>query len=161
MQPIVDSAAVSEDRLLRRLNKVVNELELDRRDFVIFGSGPLLAHGLRRSIRDVDVVARGAAWHRVSRCGFPAVGAISGAPMALFWGGRIQFSPEWISKEWDTDDLIERAEMIQDLPFAQLADVLSYKQTLDRLKDRPDIEVLLDLLRPPDRTHGLIPSPAS
>ena len=154
MHEAARSAALSEDRLIRRLIKLVTELDLDRRDFVIFGSGPLLAHGLRRCIRDLDVVARGTVWRRVSQHGFPAAGTINGAPMALFWGGMIQFSPGWISGDWDTDDLIDRAEIIQGLPFAQLTDVLAYKQKLDRPKDRSDIEELLDLLRQPRRTHG-------
>ena len=81
--------------------------------------------------------------------------------MALFSGGRIQFSPEWISQDWDTDDLIDRAEIIQGLPFAQLTDVLAYKQKLNRPKDRPDINALLGLLRQPSRTHGLTPSDTS
>jgi len=153
--------ALSENGLIRRLVKLVTELDLDSRDFVIFGSGPLLAHGLRRRIRDLDVVARGTAWRRVSQHGFPAAGAINGAPMALFWGGLIQFSPGWISEDWDTDDLIDRAEIIQGLPFAQLTDVLVYKQKLDRPKDRADIEALLDLLSQPRRTHGLTPTHAA
>src|SRR6266404_3831516 len=152
MHEAARSAALSENRLIRRLLKLVTELDLDRRDFVIFGSGPLLAHGLRRSIRDLDIVARGTAWHRASRHGFPAAGTINDAPMALFWGGLIQFSTGWISEDWDTDDLIDRAEIIQGLPFAQLTDVLAYKQVLRRPKDDPDIEALLDLLRQPGRT---------
>jgi hypothetical protein len=141
------SAALSEDRLIRRLVKLATELDLDRRDFVIFGSGPLLAHGLRRRIRDLDVVARGTTWRRVCQYGIPGVGEINGAPMALFCGGLIQFSQGWISEDWDADDLIDRAEIIQGLPFAQLTDVLAYKQKLRRPKDLPDIEGLLDLLR--------------
>ena|ERR1700733_2579725 len=160
MHETASSSALSEDRLIRRLIKLVTELDLDPHDFVIFGSGPLLAHGLRRSMRDLDVVARGAAWHRVSESGFPATGALSGAPMALFWGNRIQFSPGWISEDWDTDDLINRAEIIQGLPFAQLTDVLAYKQELYRPKDRPDIDALLGLLRPPSPTRGLASSDA-
>jgi hypothetical protein len=155
--------ALSEDRLIRRLITLVTELDLDRSEFVIFGSGPLLAHGLRQQVRDLDVVARGKAWHRVSERGIRDTGDISGAPTALFWGGLIQFSPEWISKDWDTDDLINRAELIQidgadliqELPFAQMTDVLAYKQKLDRPKDRPDIDALHDLLRQPSRTQGL------
>jgi hypothetical protein len=163
MRETMPAAALSEDRLIRRLIKLVTELDLDPSDFVIFGSGPLLAHGLRQSVRDLDVVARGKAWRRVSERGIRDAGAISGAPMGLFWGGLIQFSPEWISQDWDTDDLITRSEVIQiggtepirELPFAQLTDVLAYKQKLDRPKDRPDIDALLDLLRKPSRTHGL------
>ncbi len=147
MRRPVPLPVLSADRLIRRLALLVTELDLDRRDFVIFGSGPLLAHGLRSGIRDLDVVARGPAWRRVRACGRPGTGSISGAPMALFWNGLIQFSQEWISDDWDPDDLIGRAERIQGWPFAPLADVLAYKQMLLRPKDRPDIAAL-SFLRP-------------
>lgn len=154
------SAALSENRLIRSLVTLVTELDLDRRDFVIFGSGPLLAHGLRQRIRDLDVVARGPVWRRVRQDGIPAVGEINGAPLALFCGGQIQFSQGWISEDWNADDLIDRAEIIQGLPFARLTDVLAYKQKLRRPKDLPDIEGLLDLLRrQAEPTGSLDPTP--
>ena len=146
MHETARSASLSGDRLILRLVKLVTQLGLDSHDFAIFGSGPLLAHGVRRHIRDLDIVARGAAWHRVSRHGLPAAGSINGAPMAVFWGGLIQFSSGWISEDWDAADLIARAEIIDGLPFAQLTDVLRYKQILNRDKDRPDIQALVQLL---------------
>lgn len=149
MREAARPATLSQDELIRHLVKLVTELDLDRHDFVIFGSGPLLAHGLRQRIRDLDVVARGTVWHRVCQHGVPAVGDINGAPLALFCDGRIQFSRGWISEAWDADDLIDRAEIIQGLPFAQLTDVLAYKDALRRPKDLPDIEALLDLLHGP------------
>jgi hypothetical protein len=128
---------------------LVNRLYLDRHDFVIFGSGPLLAHGLRSDIHDLDIVARGPAWRHVSRYGCPGTGSVNGAPMAVFWNGLIQFSQEWISAEWDADDLIDRAETIQGWPFAGLADVLAYKQRLLRPKDHPDIALLRQAMLQP------------
>ena len=146
--------ALSETRLIRRLAVLVTELDLDPRDFVIFGSGPLLAHGLRHDIHDLDIVARGPAWRHVSRYGCPGTGSVNGAPMAVFWNGLIQFSPGWISADWDADDLIDRAQTIQGWPFAGLADVLAYKQVLLRPKDHPDIAALRRTL------HGAPPQPA-
>jgi hypothetical protein len=143
MHEAARSVALRENRLIQRLVKLVTELDLDPRDFVIFGSGPLLANGLRQSIHDLDVVARGASWRRAVEHGLPAVGTVNGAPLALFWGGLIQFSSGWISDGWDTDHLIGRARIIQGLPFAQLTDVLAYKLVLRRPKDHPDIEALL------------------
>jgi len=134
--------ALSETRLIRRLAMLVSELDLDVRDFVIFGSGPLLAHGLRYGIHDLDVVARGPAWQRVLEHGCPGTGSVNGAPMALFWNGLIQFSQGWISADWDTDDLIDRAERVQGWPFASLTAVLAYKRILLRPKDYPDIAAL-------------------
>jgi hypothetical protein len=155
-----DGAALSEDRLIRRLGKLVTELGLDQRDFVIFGSGPLLAHGLRRRIRDLDVVARGTAWQRVSEHGDPGTGSVNGAPLAQFEDGLIQFSQGWVSDDYDADDLIDRAEIIQGLPFAQLTDVLAYKRTLCRTKDAQDIRALLHALRQPAQTPEGETSPA-
>jgi hypothetical protein len=158
MREVVRSPALSEDRLVRRLVMLVTELDLDRRDFVIFGSGPLLAHGLRHCIHDLDIVARGTVWQRVSQHGCLGAGSINGAPLALFWDGLIQFSQGWVSDSWDADDLIDRAEIIQGLPFAQLADVLAYKQMLLRPKDHLDIAALHHALRQPGptpSTHSL------
>ena len=143
MNEVSCAVPLLENELIRRLVKIANELDLDRQEFVIFGSGPLLAHGMRRRIRDLDVVARGESWRRVSRFGAPAIGALNGAPTALFWGGRIQFSGGWISDDWKADILIDRADIIDGLRFARLADVLRYKQTLNRPKDRSDIDALL------------------
>jgi hypothetical protein len=140
---------LSEHRLIRRLAMLVSELDLNVRDFVIFGSGPMLAHGLRHGIHDLDVVARGPAWQRVLEHGCPGTGSVNGAPMALFWNGLIQFSQGWISADWDTDDLIDRAETIQGWPFAGLADVLAYKEVLLRPKDHPHIEALRQAMHQP------------
>ena len=134
--------ALSENRLIRRLAMLVSELDLDVRDLVIFGSGPLLAHGLRYGIHDLDVVARGPAWRRVWEHGCRGTGGFNGAPMVTFWNGLIQFSQGWISADWDADDLIDRAETIQGWPFARLTDVLAYKRILLRPKDYPDIAAL-------------------
>lgn len=150
--------ALSETRLIRRLAMLVTELDLDPRDFVIFGSGPMLAHGLRHDIHDLDIVARGPAWRRVAEHGCPGTGSINGAPMALFWDGLIQFSRGWISADWDSDDLIDRAETIQGWPFARLTDVLAYKQVLLRPKDYPDIAVLYETLH--QTQHREMPTPA-
>jgi hypothetical protein len=143
--------ALSENRLIRRLAMLVSELDLDVRDFVIFGSGPLLAHGLRSGTRDLDVVARGPAWQRLREHGCPGTGSVNGAPMALFWNGLIQFSQGWISADWDADDLIDRAQTIQGWPFAPLADVLAYKEILLRPKDYPDIAALYQAVPRPAR----------
>ncbi len=80
MHEAARSAALSEDRLIRRLIKLVTELDLDRRDFVIFGSGPLLAHGLRRCIRDLDVVARGTTLWHAGPCGAASPSTASQQP---------------------------------------------------------------------------------
>ena len=135
--------------LIGRLLALSSALGLDAGDFVVFGSAPLLAYGIRRSIRDIDVVARGRTWETVVHLGEPSEGTVSGDPVYLFDEGLIQFSDRWISPAWDTDELIDRAEDIDGLRFARLSDVLRYKQELMRPKDLADIHAIADVL-----THG-------
>jgi hypothetical protein len=132
-------SSVLDNRFIVRLM----EFGLDCNDFVLFGSAPLLAHGLREHIRDLDVVTRGHTWRHLSAHGIPGIGAISGDPVTHFWGGRIQFSQGWISPAWDPDELIDSAEVIEGLRFARLTDVLTYKQALRRPKDIIDIQQIL------------------
>jgi hypothetical protein len=112
---------------------------LDPHHFVIFGSGPLLAHNIRTDIGDLDIVARQSAWERARGLGEKAVGPLNGAAMVRFWGGLIEVSQGWTSPEWNANDLIESADSFGGLRFARLEHVLSYKKSLRRAKDVADI----------------------
>jgi len=142
----VKRSSVLDNRFIARLI----EFGLDCDDFVLFGSAPLLAYGLREDIRDLDVVTRGRTWRHVSARGISDVGAVSGDTVTHFWGGRIQFSQGWISPAWDPDELIDSAEVIEGLRFARLTDVLAYKQVLRRPKDIVDIRRILTMVKTVD-----------
>lgn len=139
MHEITAIVRVLDHPLIRRLIA----LDLERKDFVIFGSAPLLVYGIRRNIGDLDIVARGAAWRKAAELGVHATAASTGAPMIHFWGGRIEIFQEWLSKDWDSDELIDQANVVGGLRFARMADVLAYKRTLMRPKDRIDIYKLM------------------
>jgi hypothetical protein len=142
----IKRSSILDNRFIARLI----EFGLDCDDFVLFGSAPLLAHGLRDDIRDLDVVTRGQTWRHVSARGIPGAGAVSGDPVTHFWGGRIQFSQGWISPAWDPDELIDSAEVSEGLRFARLTDVLAYKQVLRRPKDIVDIRRILTVVETVD-----------
>ncbi|SNY15190.1 hypothetical protein [Paractinoplanes atraurantiacus] len=124
-----------------RLTRLL-KLELNPDHFVVFGSAPLLMHGLRDEVSDLDVVARGAAWERASTLAESLVTSSLGGMMASFDNGAIQVSTGWISPGWRPDDLIDGAEIIAGIRFARLDQVLEYKRQLRREKDLKDIEVL-------------------
>jgi len=100
-------------------------------------------------VRDLDVVARGAVWERVSADGIPSTGTRSGDRAWQFCEGRLQFFERWITRDWDTDELIDNAEIIDGLRFAPLVEVLRYKEKLLRPKDVADIRALRDHLGRP------------
>ncbi|MFI5557709.1 hypothetical protein ACIA2T_00395 [Amycolatopsis japonica] len=135
MTTIAESAQVCGNELIHELM----ELQLDPDQFVIFGSAPLLAHGLRTIVHDLDIVARGDAMDFARKNGTLRVGRYSGDPVWHLNNGRLQFSAGWITNSWDANQLIDNAEIIQGLRFACLSDVLRYKQELLRKKDLADI----------------------
>jgi hypothetical protein len=138
MSSIFNSSRVAEHPLIRRLSA----LSMDCNNFVIFGSGPLLVHGLRSRISDLDIVARGTAWERAKMLGEPTKGPINGEDMIHFWGGLIEVSSGWVPGEWDVDELIDSADIVEGFRFAKLSDVLLYKKSLRRGKDIPDIAAI-------------------
>jgi hypothetical protein len=118
-------------------------LGLPTRDYVIFGSGPLLAYGIRSDVRDLDILARGSAWRKALTYGVPPVSPPSGnGNMIVLFDGRIEIFDRWVSGEWDVDLLIDNAEFIDGLPFVPLATVLSWKKLASREKDQRDISDL-------------------
>ncbi|MFE5768711.1 hypothetical protein ACFQ7O_10155 [Streptomyces sp. NPDC056485] len=121
-------------------------LHLDPGEYVVAGSGPLLAHGLRREIGDLDVVARGEAWKRVvSLVG--TVPAPSGhGRMALLFDGDIEVFDRWLPISPETDELIDSAEIIQGVPFCPLPLVLAWKQRSNREKDEADVKLIKEHL---------------
>lgn len=138
MQAATPASRLRSNRLVQKLRG----MDVNPNDFVIFGSAPLLAHGLRTTVSDLDVVARADVLRRVSSTGTPARGTYSGDRVWQFNGGTLQFSERWITSRWDTDALIDNAEIIDGLRFVPLADVLRYKEELQRPKDEADIAAL-------------------
>jgi hypothetical protein len=117
-------------------------LYMPTEDYVIFGSGPLLAYGIRPAIGDLDVVARRRAW-AVATSIRPAEAAPSGhGSMVRLYGGALEIFDRWVHPTLDTDGLIARAVTVEGLPFASLADVIASKTFTGRPKDLADLNLL-------------------
>ena len=128
-----------------RLFEKLGALLLPMSDYAVFGSGPLVAHGLLEEARDVDVVARGAAWERATELG-PVLAAAEGdPPVVRLESGAIEIFGGWLG--WDIDAIIESAELVDGLPFARLEDVLAFKRAHGRPKDLEHARLLEAYLR--------------
>lgn len=125
------------------------QLGLPPADYAVFGSGPLLAHGLKRDVHDLDVIARGPAWDAARRAGTVTAAPSGNGEMVEIDGGRIQIFDAWMSPAWNVDALIDGADVIAGVRFVALADVLRSKQASRRAKDVADIELLRDALSRP------------
>lgn len=128
------------------LIETLRSLQLPPSDYVVAGSGPLLAHGLRQEIRDLDVVARGAAWKQVLDLSDPVPAPSGYGRMVLLFDGAIEVFDCWLPGTKEPDDLIDGAEFIDGIPFCPLREVLDWKVRLDRPKDREDIKLIKEYL---------------
>ncbi|MFF2750509.1 hypothetical protein ACFVVA_33840 [Kitasatospora sp. NPDC058048] len=114
-------------------------LHLPTRDYVVAGSGPLLAHGLKQDVGDLDIVARGRAWEIITALAPPVPAPSGHGRMALLFDGAIEAFDTWLPGTCERDELIEEAELIHGIPFSPLRRVLRWKQLYDRSKDRDDV----------------------
>jgi len=123
---------------------LLRSLDLPSGDYAVFGSGPLIVRGIIEPANDLDVVSRGAAWEQAAQLGTPV--EERGVTIASLFDGTITIGTEWAIGDFDIDELIETAEMIDGLPFARLEHVVTYKEIAGRPKDVTHLEALEDFL---------------
>ncbi|WP_329398956.1 hypothetical protein [Streptomyces melanogenes] len=120
----------------------LRSLQLPSADYVVAGSGPLLAYGIRADIRDLDIVARGTAWKRVIALAAPTPAPSGHGRMVLLFDGAIEVFDCWLPGTKGPDGLIDEAELIEGIPFCPLKEVLDWKRRSDRRKDREDVKLI-------------------
>ena len=119
----------------RELFERLRALDLRTGDYAIFGSGPLLVRGVIDAVNDLDVLCRGEAWNTAQRIG-SMIELDEGVEVASVESGTITFGTRWAYGDFDIDDLIDTAEVIDGLPFVALEHVVAFKLAADRPKDR-------------------------
>lgn len=147
-------ASLRRNRLIRQ----VLDLGMPPGDFALAGSAPLYAHGLRSRLRDVDVVARGAAWKIAQTFGKP-VEAPSGIGHVVRIGdGEIEIFDRWVAPKWPIGKLIDGAEVIDGIRVVSLRDSLAWKRYLNREKDAADIRLLERYFSTEDAQYEQVPA---
>ncbi|MET7689954.1 hypothetical protein ABZT06_18565 [Streptomyces sp. NPDC005483] len=122
-------------------------LKLPPTEYVVAGSGPLLARGLRNVIGDLDLVARGAAWKIALELADPVIAPSGCGRLVSLFQGDIEVFDRWLPGAPEPDAMIDGAEWIQGIPFCSLSEVLAWKERLHREKDQEDIKLIRQHLR--------------
>ncbi|MCC3652745.1 hypothetical protein LIX60_14995 [Streptomyces sp. S07_1.15] len=122
----------------------LTSLRLPAEDYVIAGSAPMLAHGIKREIGDIDVVARGEAWKIALGLGRVSKSPLGPAQRVVLFGGDIEVLDGWF--DYPVDLLINEADYFEGVRFLPLARTMEWKRTLDREVDREDIALIRDSL---------------
>ncbi|MDE2018879.1 MAG: hypothetical protein KGJ13_00870 [Patescibacteria group bacterium] len=123
------------------LFKKLFSLDLPPEDYAVFGSGPMYAHGLRKGIADLNIIARGKAWQKTHEFGGEQT-AHSGLGKAVLPAEGIQIYNAWGPGKWTADELIDTSEIIDGIRFVTLDKVADWKELMGRPKDIEDVEAI-------------------
>jgi len=124
-----------------QLFDAVRALGLPAGKFVIIGSGPLGARGIKEC-GDVDVLVTQDVWDEYrTREGWRLKQKAPGKT-SLDNGQGIELWYDRIPGTWDVERLIAEADIINGLPFDRLQNIREWKKLYDRPKDKGDIEAI-------------------
>lgn len=134
--------------ILQRLK----ELNLPVAHHAVFGSAPLLVRGIIDHVNDLDVICRGPAWERSLEVGTLTRLEQYGIDVVEVDEGAITMGTSWAYGDFDLDDLIDTAELIDGIPFVRLEHVVAYKRIAGRPKDLDHLAAMVagGLLRAED-----------
>jgi Ser-tRNA(Ala) deacylase AlaX len=125
---------------------IVKKLNLPLGHYAIAGSGPLGIRGLRK-MNDIDIIVsldlrdKLAEKYSITDTGRVKKMVIPGKEIEILWQGAFyQHLPDETIPS--VGAMIERAEIIEGLPFITLEDVLCFKRITNRLKDQEDIKLI-------------------
>lgn len=129
----------------KKIFEQVKKLNLPKGKYVIFGSAPMGIRGIR-DCHDLDIVVLEEVLEEIKKKpDWKVKNFENGRQIFVF--GDIELWKDWWPGQWDTEDLIKRADIIDDLPFATLEDVLRWKKIFGRKKDWQDIQLIKKYLK--------------
>ncbi len=122
----------------------LRELNLPPGKYAVFGSGQLGIRNLKEC-HDLDVIVAEDLWNEYRyKSDWKLLKMHHGSEFLERNG--IELWKDWKPGQWNIEDLIQRAEIIDDLPFVTIDDVLKWKKLSGREKDLTDIKTLNNYL---------------
>lgn len=122
----------------------LREFALPVGKYAIFGSGPLGIRSLKEC-HDLDVIVTEDIFEKYKTS--PDWKLKDCNDSQYLENDGIEFWKNWNPGNWDINKLIQEAEVIDDLPFVKLEEVLKWKKINTREKDLKDIEIIENYLK--------------
>jgi len=118
----------------------LEELNLPKNKFAVFGSGSLAIRGLREA-NDLDIIVKEDLWEELEK-----KFKVEDQENPVIKVKNIEIYKSW--KPWfdDINELIDKADIIQGLRFVKLDKVLEWKKKMGREKDLKDIKLIKELI---------------
>jgi len=122
----------------------VKKLQLPQGEYALFGSAPLGIRGLKEC-NDIDIIVTQKLWEELKNKSWKIKIAPHGSE--YFEYDEMEFWKDWRPGEWNIDELIQAAEIIEELSFVGLEQVLKWKKMMAREKDFKDIKRIEEFLQ--------------
>ncbi len=126
--------------------KKLLSLKLNPADYIVFGSTPMWLYGLKDLFSDIDILARGEAWAKATRLGKVEIPASGASKVVRLFDGDVEIFDGWYPGEWNVDELIDNAIVVEGIRFANLEDVIKWKKAFGREKDLEHARVIEEYL---------------
>lgn len=128
------------------LFKKVKKLNLPLGSYALFGSAPLGIRNLKEC-NDIDIIVTPELWETCLNKGW-TLKESENKPACLILNDNndIELWKEWGPGPWDILRLISEAEILDDLPFVKLENLLKWKKLNAREKDLKDVEIIENFL---------------
>lgn len=124
----------------------VKSINLPLGQYCVVGSGPLGAHGLRE-VNDVDISVTPSLYKALKDKGWQIKHYPNGDEYLSFdcFEACVGFS--WKNYHPDPMDQIKEAEIVNDVPFLRLQELVKWKKEFGREKDLKDIALIEDYFK--------------
>jgi len=124
---------------IKILLKELDRLNLPKDQYAIFGSGPVGIRNLKES-NDLDIIVKDNLWQELIKK-YPVV-----YPNVIKIN-NVELGKGWFKSNYNINELINTADIIQGYRFVKLEYVLDYKKNFNREKDIQDIKIIKEYLK--------------
>lgn len=136
----------------------VRSLNLPFGNYAVIGSGVMSAYGIRPH-KDIDLVVTQDLYEELKKRGWQIKQVKPDFEVVVF--GMTEASPKMVTLDNykpAIESLIDNADVINDIPFTKLLDVIDFKRALGREKDINDILLIEDFLKKYPDPHAYLRS---
>jgi len=133
-----------------KLFKVIKKLKFPRGKYALFGSTPIGIRNLR-IIGDIDIIVTKDIFKNLKNDDDwtlkTSTSSKSDYLEKIINGIKIQIWKDWHPGKWDIKKLIKNSEIIKELPFVSLKNMIKWKKMKAREKDLRDVKIAEKFLK--------------
>lgn len=136
------------------MNKTVKQINLPLGEYVVFGSGPMAAYGIRQS-NDIDLFVTSKLYASLKTDGWKVNPRSSGGEYLSKDNVEVYDTWEFGQYNPTPEQVIAQAVMLNGVPYAPLSEIMAWKKAFGRKSDISDIALIeLYLAKNPVQTFA-------